>query len=223
MNIRPGTSTRVVTEIDPANDKIRVGSSLVYDARGSTIILAQTDPPVPKSMLGGQVIVTYLVKEKGDLVRHGFPARVCEFVDYDLNSGQFAKAIAVEKTGEPSPYSIRMFYRVTPSEKNRLTMSILGKRVNIVDISLGGARINYSKPVALHPDTVFPVRLEIDGRFYDLDARVLRVWFVEGHTVGRLHHFASIEFAEIDKNLETALSRKIHDIERLAIAEEGLH
>ena len=50
-------------------------------------------------MLHKEVIVTYLIKEKDDAVRHGFTAELVEFIDYSLSSGQQVKALVVEKDG----------------------------------------------------------------------------------------------------------------------------
>jgi hypothetical protein len=222
MKIRPGSSTKVVTEIDPAKDKIRVGASTVYEIKGSTVVLAQTDPPIPRSMLNGQVTVTYLVKEKGDMVRYGFTARVTEFIEYSLSSGRPVKAVVVDKTGDPAPYSIRMFYRVAPTARSRLNMSVLGTRVSVLDISLGGARFSFRKPLVLQSNSVVAVRLEIDGRFHSLDALILRIWTGESQGFSGRLNFASAEFVEINKSVEHALSRKIHDIEREALTKGTL-
>ena len=114
MSLRPGLRAKIVTEIDPARDKIDVGDSTVYHVKESTIILAQTDPPIPESMLLGEVVITYLRREKEGLVRYGFPAQVTEFIDYRLSLSVQVKAVVVTRTGEPAPYNIRMFYRVGP-------------------------------------------------------------------------------------------------------------
>ena len=99
MSIRPGLSAKIVTDLDVVKERILVKGSTVHDVQEPVIILAQTQPPILKSMLHKEVIVTYLVKEKGDAVRHGFTAELVEFIDYALSSGQQAKALVVKKDG----------------------------------------------------------------------------------------------------------------------------
>lgn len=222
MNIRPGLSARIVTEIDPARDKIRVGNSVVYDVREPTIILAQTDPPVPKSMFEKEIVVTYLVKEKGDMVRYGFPVRIAEFIDYTLSAGGQVKAISARIAGEAAPYSIRMFFRVNPTEQSRLRMSILGNRVNILDISLGGVRFSYKGPLALEAGEIVAVRLDIDGRYHRLEACILRNWTGEEQGMIPRLAFATAEFLDMSNVTDHALSRKIRSIERESLAREAL-
>lgn len=218
MEIRPGVSTKIVIEIDPIRDKIRVGGSTVYDVQGSAIILAQIEPPITKSMAHKQVVVTYLSREKGDLIRYGFAAEVIEVIDYAITSGEQVKAVVVNRTGDCKPYSIRMFYRVGPTARSRLNMSVFNTRVNLLDISLGGVRFSYTKPLVLESDSIIDTRLEIDGRFHSVEAHVLRVWTGEGQGFDRRLSFASAEFVDLDKTMEHALSRKIHDIERESLA-----
>ena len=95
MSIRPGLSVRIVTDIDETKERILVKGSTVQTT-GAVIILAQTDPPILKSKLHKEAIVTYLINQKDGAVRHGFTAELVEFIDYSLNSGQQVKALVVE-------------------------------------------------------------------------------------------------------------------------------
>jgi c-di-GMP-binding flagellar brake protein YcgR len=186
----------------------------VYDVQEPATILAQTDPPILKSMLHKEVIVTYLVKEKDDMVRHGFTAELVEFIDYSLNSGQQVKALVVRRTGPEKPYNIRMSYRVSPTSRSSIVMSIHAHKVNIIDISLGGAKITYTKPLVLKHDEIVQIALEIDGTVHTSEAHVLRTWQGDPEGARRDLWFASTEFVNMSKTVEYALSRKIQDIER---------
>src|SRR5208337_563140 len=107
MDIKPGNTVRIVTGSDPAREKVFVKGSVAYDVRDHSAILAQTDPPILASMLGNEVIVTYLIRKNDVMVRHGVHGRIVEFVDYMLASGRMAKAVKVEMVGEAEPYSVR--------------------------------------------------------------------------------------------------------------------
>ncbi len=218
MDIKPGLSIRIVTEVDVTRERIHVKGSIIYDVKEGTAILAQTDPPILKSMLHKEVTITYLTKDKDVMVRHGFPARIVEFIDYNLNSGQQVRALVVERTGNEQPYSIRMSYRVAPTGRSELTMTIYGTAINILDISLGGARFTYDKSLKLEPDAIVNASIEMDGRPYGLEARILRTWYGDSEGVNHGLRFASAEFVNMSKTVEYALSRKIHEVER-----ESLH
>jgi len=220
MDLKPGLSVRIVTELDATKERIRVKSSTIYDVEGQTAILAQTDPPVLRSMLSRNIVVTYLFRKNEVMVRHGFPARILEFMDYSLSSGRTVKALKVEKTGEAGPYSIRMSYRVAPTTHSKLSVTICGTPVNVIDISLGGARFSYDKSLRLQEDEVLGVRVEMDGSAYELQGRLLRTW--NGMSEGLSHdlRFASMEFVKMDKSIERALSQKLQDIERESLRRE---
>ncbi len=221
MSIRPGLSVRIVTDIDVMKERILVKGSTVYDMQEPAIILAQTDPPILKSMLHKEVIVTYLIKEKDNAVRHGFTAELVEFIDYSLSSGQQVKALVARRTGPEKPYSVRMSYRVGPTGRSNITMSVFANRVNIIDISLGGAKFTYSKPLVLKSDEIVSIGLEIGGKVYTLEAHILRTWQGDHEGARRDLWFASAEFVNISKTTEQALLRKIHDIEREARQKEA--
>ena len=138
--------------MDVIRERITVKDSTVYDVEEPTIILAQTNPPVLKSMLHKEVIVTYLT----DTVRYGFTAELVEFIDYRLDSGQ-VEALVVKRTGPEKPYSVRMSYRVGPTGQSNLSMSVFANKVDIIDISLGGTKFAYGMPF-LSSLTISPYR-----------------------------------------------------------------
>ncbi|OPY70487.1 MAG: Flagellar brake protein YcgR [Syntrophorhabdaceae bacterium PtaU1.Bin034] len=213
-NIRPGLTAKIVTEIDLVREKIRVKNSMVYDVVDDTIILAQTEPPISKSMIDKEIIITYLVKQKDEMVRYGFPAKLKELIDYNLASGQQVKALVASGKALPAPYSIRMFYRVAPTGKSGLEMYVQGQRVNVLDISLGGAKFSYPGTLRLQPDSALMVRIEIDETTYQIESMLLRTWEGDNERFRSELGFASVEFVNVSRPLEHALSRKIREIER---------
>jgi hypothetical protein len=215
MTVKPGMNVRIVTEVDLSRERIHVRNSAIYDVKGKTLILAQTDPPILKSMLNKEVVVTYVVAEKKELVRYGFPAKVTEFIDgFKLNSSQEVKALAVLRRSDPAPYSIRMFYRVEPTSKSNIGMAVYHKTVNILDISLGGVRFSHDRSLTLSAGLPVEVFVTIDGKTHRLEARILRTWDGDNEWMKDELGFASAEFQYMDKTVEHELSRKIREIER---------
>jgi hypothetical protein len=215
MTVKPGMNVRIVTEVDLSKERIHVKNSTVYDVKGKTVIIAQTDPPILKSMLNKEVVITYVVAEKKGPVRYGFPAKVAEFIDrFKMNPSQEVRALAVSRRTDPAPYSIRMFYRVEPISKSNITMTVHRKAVNILDISLGGVRFSHDRSLALDAGVPLDVSVTVDGRIYRLEARVLRTWDGDNERVRNELGFAAVEFLYLDKTVEHELSRKIREIER---------
>ena len=205
---------RIVTDVDLAKERIFVKASTVYDVKGRTAILAQTDPPILNSMLNEDITITYLKRKSDAMERHGFLAKIVEFIDYSLDSGKMVKALEVEEIGEAQPYNIRMFYRVTPTAHDGLTMEIDGTPINVLDFSLGGARLSCDRSVRLKTDSVVNANIETGGRTYSVKARVIRTWDGESEGFSGNPRLASIEFVNMDRTIEQALSQKIQDIER---------
>jgi hypothetical protein len=220
MDIRPGLNVRIVTDVDLTRERIFVKASTVYDVKGRTAILAQTDPPILKSMLNKDITITYLKRKSDAMERHGFLAKIVEFIDYSLDSGKMVKALEVEEIGEARPYNIRMFYRVTPTAHDGLTMEIDGTPINVLDFSLGGAKLSCDRSVRLKTDSVVNASIETGGRTYTVKARVIRTWDGESEGFSRNLRLASIEFVNMDRTTEQALLQKIQDIERQSFHRE---
>lgn len=214
MDIRPGLSVRIVTDIDVMKERINARASVVHDVQESEIILAQTDPPILKSRLHKELTVTYLTKEEGETVRYGFAAELVDLMDYALSRENHAKALVVRRTGPDKPFNIRMSYRVRPTGHSDISLSVLGTEVTIIDISLGGVRFSYRMPLIVKPDRIVQVGLKIGGKDHALDAHILRTWQEDYEAVRRGLWFASAEFPSMSKALERALSEKMRDIER---------
>ena len=214
MSIRPGLNIRVVTEVDLMKETIHVTNAVVYDIDGPTLTISQTDPPILASKIGKEIEITYLTREKGEQVRYGFPVRVKAFIDnYRLNSSREAKAVVVERKGEDSPYNLRMFYRVTPTSRSGLAIAICGQPVNVLDISLGGARISYSKTFPLQSNSWAEGALRIDSMVHAVNIRIVRTWDGSGDGFSNDLEFGAIEFVGVVSKLERELSRKIREIE----------
>ena len=218
MDMSPGLAVRIVTGMDVPREIIFVKASIVYEVKGRAAILAQTGPPLLTSMLHKNIIVTYLIKRNEVMARFGFPARIVEFIDYTLSSGTLVKALVVEKIGEERPYNVRMFYRVVPTGQCDLFMTIQGTPIHVLDISLGGAKVSHDTSLELQSNAVVNASVEINGKSYSFGARVLRTWEGEDFRL----RFASMEFTNMDKTLQYALSQKIRGIERESLLEKAI-
>jgi len=217
VSIRPGASVQLVVEVDLRAERLDVRNSTVYDTDKERLVVAQTEPAIKTSKLHKEITITYLEEEKDRSVRYGFLAIVTGFIDYDdLASARRVGAVAVRKRGDPVPYDLRRFYRVVPTSRSGVDMSIRTKRVNVIDISLGGVRFTYDADgLELYANSVVEVRLDIGGIIRRTDATIARAW------KGEALSFAAAEFVNLTRVFDQELSLKIREIERIDFADVG--
>ena len=166
---------RIVVETDHRTGGIRVMDSMVYEADGDTLVLAQTTPPLSQRVCGGEITVTYLAAEKDDPVRYGFPAAITAYIDdYRPAPGSKVQALRVTRKADPAPYSIRTCYRVEPAPMSRLDLYVRDEKVTIADISLGGVRFTYDRSISLEAGVSVELRFDVAGEEHTVDARILR-------------------------------------------------
>jgi len=215
MNIRPGLKVKIVLETDHRTERADPRNSEIYDVDGDSVILAQAEPAIKSSMLNREIVVTYLAKEKHGHARYGFSAVITVFVDrYQLLSKQHVQALVVRKCSDPKPYNLRMWYRVQPTARSGLHVSVRGERVNVLDISEGGMRFSYDKSLELERNNVVEVCLGMAGAVHTIEARVIRTWETGSERFEGKPRIAAAEFLDVSARTEQAISRKIRDIER---------
>ncbi|HVN25502.1 MAG TPA: PilZ domain-containing protein [Syntrophorhabdales bacterium] len=206
---------KIIADADQRAQRINAKSSVIYSADADTLVLAQTEPSVKSTMLGKEIMVTFVAREGEKYSRYGFSAVVTELVDrYELSPEEYARAVVVRMRSNPKPYDIRMCYRVGPSSRSGLDVFVCGEKVTLIDISLGGMRFSYSESPVLEPHQVVEVRLGIAPAVYPIQARVIRIRKADKEGSGKGLRFAAAEFLNVTGKIEQVLSRKILDIER---------
>jgi hypothetical protein len=214
MSLRPELNVKLVVGTDRGRERINARNSVIYAVNGETLILAQTEPSIKSSMLNKEIVVTYLVKENSRYSRYGFSSIVTELIDrYKLSPDQEVRAIVVHKCTEQKPYDASMRYRVGPSSRSAMNVSIYDEKINVIDISLGGIKFSYDRSLRLETDKVVEVRLGIAGEVYTIAARIIRTWQAERERFKTELRFAGAEFLNLSGKIEQKLSRKILDIE----------
>jgi hypothetical protein len=211
MNVKPGQTVKIVIREDMLRERIEVRNSITYDVQDKTVILAQTDPPVLPSYMGRRVVITYLRKEKGSLVRYGFFAHITEMIkDYRLNSGQTQAVILVSQDSKVEPYNLRMHFRVEPPTDSGLGLRMGSEDVHLLDVSVGGAKFSHMKTRSSRVGQMLKITLIIDDTETELSARILRIWDESDRNL----EFLSVQFPYIEQKIADSLARKIVDVER---------
>ncbi len=214
MSLQPELRVRIVVDPDRQQARTDARTSLVYHVDGNTLVLAQTEPSINRSMINTQIVVTYLRNESDVPVRYGISAVITDVIDrFQLTDGQYARGIVVRSTSDPKPYELRMCYRVGPAKKVGLNLSIAGQRIDCIDISLGGMRFSYMSRVGFKADDVIEMILHRGRSALCIQARIIRTWVMDKERIGTGLHFAAAEFLNVKGKIKQALSGAIRDME----------
>ncbi len=215
MNIRPGLNINIIVNIDHMRETVDVGNSIIHEMAGDRMIVAQTDPPISRTHLGKELFVTFLDRSDGQPRRFGFPAIVVEFIkEFELSSLLKVQALVLKKAGAFEEYNLRMFYRLEPPTDCGIRISVDGKGVNLIDISIGGAKFSHEKVFPFEIGAPVKLSLYVDDVPYTVEAKVLRVWQPDNERIRKTVALASVQFTDMEAHLKNVLARKIRDIER---------
>ncbi|HNT43633.1 MAG TPA: PilZ domain-containing protein [Syntrophorhabdaceae bacterium] len=216
MNIRPGLNINIIINIDHMRETVDVGNSIIHEMAGDRMIVAQTDPPVSRTHLGKELFVTFLDRSGGEPHRFGFPAIVLEFLkEFELSASlKKVQALVLRKAGDFEEYNLRMFYRLEPPSDCGIRIAVDGKGVNLIDISIGGAKFSHEKVFPFEIGEPVRLSLYVDEVAYPVEAKVLRVWEPENERIRKTVALASVQFTDMEAYLKNVLARKIRDVER---------
>ena len=85
--------------------------------------------------------------------------------------------------------------------------------MNIIDISIGGAKFTHRKDHPAKLKEILKLILQVNEQKVDVEAQVLGIFPVSGRMAKRLETVA-VQFLNLDRKMKELLSRKIRDIER---------
>lgn len=219
-DIKPGQAVEFMYYADYAKDNIRIMRSMIYDELDRKLILSQAQPTVLASNLKREIVVTYLTREQGQTVRFGFSAVIVDFMNhYELASKDRVPAIVLERTGAPVRFNLRLHYRLKLPSGSGLTLSMGNQHLNLIDISIGGAKFSCTNEVSLVPRSRIKLTVGFDRQKRDLEAEMLRVWSPENQRIHKELQFATVKFLHSDNEVEHLLGKEIFRIERQLLAE----
>jgi hypothetical protein len=215
--VKPGLHVHIVLSIDIQKEATDVRRALVYDIDGADVILSQTNPPFTEGRhTGKNVSVTYLIREKNGVARYGFDGKVVEVIKtYNLSSSDAVPAIRVKRQTGFRQYDLRMHYRLKPRmNDDSLALYLENGKVNLLDISIGGARFccNGSPPVEARETEI--MILSIDGQRFPIAVR--NCAFNPPSAAGRRSdlQYREVQFLNMDKTCHRLLNVKILAIQR---------
>ena len=136
--LKAGTRLDIVFENEIAKTNAHYMKALVYDYEDDVITIS---PALNKIFLDRRILVTFLVNIEGRILRFGFPASLINFIaTYQIASGNDVEALQIKKYADPEPADFRMYFRVRLPSKSDLSLFLKEEKVNLMDISIGGAK-----------------------------------------------------------------------------------
>lgn len=219
-DIRPGRGVEFVYHADYAEDHVRVMRSVIYDVLDAKLILSQPQSTVLTSSLKKEILVTYLTREQGQAARFGFSAIIVDFMHrYELASGERVPAVVIEQTSAAGRINLRLNFRLKAPSGSGLTLSTANRKLNLIDISVGGAMFSWTNPVSLIPQGLLKLTVGCGRQRQDIEAEVLKVWSPANQGRHGDLQFATVKFLHVGHQVEHFLGREIFRIERQLLAE----
>jgi hypothetical protein len=170
--IQPAQHLELLFEAHEEEHRVDMRDTIIYDIYPNmkSFTVAQTEPPVLKSMTGNTIECTFLwlAASGEDPVRYAFHTRIQELVThYPLSQGQTVQAIRLEYPQEVYQRNIRFSYRLKPIKQYPITLWVEGheKPLPILEISEGGVCVSYNELrrfSALKPGDKFFVTLDFN-------------------------------------------------------------
>jgi hypothetical protein len=205
--------------------RVDVRDTVIYDAypEAMSFVVAQTQPPVIKSMVGEAIEPTFLwhSRPEDDPSRYAFHSTIQELItNYALSQGQRVQAIRLTYPKYLYERNIRFSYRLRPIKQYAITLTIEAHKepLPIIEISEGGICISYSRVPylsGLKPGDLFEVTLDFNGE-NQMTPQVEVVRKFQKPEFPRLN-FMGVKFFELSMDERTFLVATIKKIERMIL------
>jgi hypothetical protein len=205
--------------------RVDIRDTVIYDVypRAKSFIIAQTQPPVLKSMVGEAIEPTFLWHSapEEDPLRYAFDSAIQELItNYALSQGQRVQAIRLAYPKYLYERNIRFSYRVRPIKQYPITLTIEGHKepLPIIEMSEGGICISYSHVPylsGLKPGDLFEVALDFNGG----NEMTSQVEVVRKFQKPEFHgmDFMGVRFFELSMGERAFLVATIKKIERMIL------
>ena len=218
--LKVGTRIDIVFENEMNKSNAHDMKALVYDYERNDIIVSQTSPPLNRNFINRRILVTFLGTVEKRVLRFGFSARLIDLIaDYEISSNNTVEALVLKKVGSPEQVDFRMHFRVKPPSQSDVSLFFNEEKVNLIDISLGGAKFTYPKSHSfLYGDTV-NLKLTIGSASFNLNAKVRNILSPSDFGANKSLQYIGVEFEHDDNQIEAALGRAIIGIERQMLSE----
>lgn len=214
--LKIGTRIDVVFENEINTTNAHYMKALVYDYENDKIIISQTSPVLSRHFLNRRMLVTFLSNVEMRVLRFGLSARLIDLIaDYQISSNNNVEALVLKPYGKPDLVDFRTHFRIKPPSQSEISLFFKGEKINLIDISIGGAKFTYPKSNLFLYGNAVKLKLIIDSAEFDLEAKVCNASPPQDNNL----QYIGVEFEQDNRQLGTALGRAILAIERQLLSE----
>lgn len=218
--LKAGASLDIVFENELMKSNAHYLKAVVYDYEKDLITISQTSPALNRTFLNRRILLTFLVNIERRVLRFGFPARLIDHVtNYQISSGNSVEALIIKKYAEPEVVDFRLYFRVRVPSESDLSIFFKEEKVNLMDISIGGAQFTYPKRYIFRSGDDVPCSLIIGTTVFNVNAKVRSVRTSHEPTANKNLQYVAVEFSHDNKQMDAQLSKAILDIERGLLSE----
>lgn len=222
--IRPRTMVDLILNADLISDRIDVRKSMVLDITDGAAILAQTSPPLLKSMTGQKVEATFVRYDRraSKHSRLGWLSRIVEIDSHfklipDKSDSPVEPVVIIELPAEGlvRPSNVRLDFRLTVKKPETIGIKCRpcpGENLRLVNFSTGGMLLTMGCRPTAEPPNIRPGReMKMELVFPGSEgiaclAEVVRVEHVPGQTAARL----GLKFIDLSRDACRTLQKVIY-------------
>ncbi|MEI6154086.1 MAG: PilZ domain-containing protein [Deltaproteobacteria bacterium] len=218
--LKIGTRINIVFENEINKSNAHYMKALVYDYEGSNITISQTSPALSRVFLNRRILVTFLGNADMRVLRFGFSAQLIDLItNYQIASTNKVEALILKQFGKPEPVDFRMHFRVKPTSQSDINLYFKEAKVNIIDISLMGAKFTYPKSYSFRSGDTLAFKLIIASTIFNLKGRVRSILLPNNISASNNIQFVGVEFEHDDRELDAILGKAILGIQRQLLSE----
>jgi len=203
--------------------RLDVRGTIIYNVypKGGYFLVAQTRPPVLRSMVEAKAEAAFLwhPTPADEPSRYAFHTTIQDLITkYVLSKGDEVQAIRLSYPGCLYERDFRFSYRLKPIRQYAIVLWIEGHKgsLPIIDISQGGVHFSYPKSphlLALKPGDRFHITLDFNGeRIIRPLVEVVRKFRKAGFSGVE---FMGVKFLELSTKDSAFLAATIRKIERI--------
>jgi len=218
--LKAGTSIDIVFENEIMKSNAHYLKAVVYDYEKDSITISQTSPALNRTFIDRRILVTFLVNIERRVLRFGFPARLIDHItNYQISSGNSVEALIIKRYAEPESVDFRLYFRVRVPSESDLSIFFKEEKVNLMDISIGGAKFTYPQRYIFRSGEEVQCTLIIGTTVFNMNAKVRSVRVPNEATANKNLQYVAVEFSHDNKQMDGQLSKAILDIERGLLSE----
>ncbi|MBW1711909.1 MAG: PilZ domain-containing protein [Deltaproteobacteria bacterium] len=217
LALAPQSQVSLIISLDLAKEEADVRSTVIYDWDGDDkLILAQTLPPITRSMKGREIEATFTVLDVKTNARRrfGYPTTIIDVLAaYELRPNVVERAVVIGyPQGQVKESSVRLHHRVRPASAHRISVSLLGHPglYHLIDLSLGGLLISYDGRSEFLPGRRVRLNLNLGEEQVPVKGQVVRVFDREAERL----IFVGFQFLDLAPSQAHLLQKAVSQIMR---------